>query len=197
MWCNVIFIIIAFTIAFIGFTGYSLARDKNDSAIDQLQRIDLNSKLEQLPEIPAAKDRPVSAMCYDTASPLDRVQYICPACGEMTLYNSTFGDNISELSTYRQLVKKITKMDVRLDESQFCKKCSPNIKNPQYCLLVKDVKSNKTHKTCNITENDILLIYEYSEGIKEHNNGYIKAPLKNYEDRLEELLGAPIQNFGE
>lgn len=199
MWINIIFILIVFIFAFVGFSGYSLAKDNTkDSAFDQLSRMELNNKLDKLPESPANIDeRPVSAMCYDTAAPLDRVQYICPVCGEMTLYPSYSSSSfaVEHVSYYRNLIKKITKIDVKLDESQLCEKCMPNAESRNLCLIVKlkHDKHAQAHKACGITENDINLLYDYSEGIKEHSDYYgNKVPIANYKQRLEELLGISI-----
>ncbi|MDD3014396.1 MAG: hypothetical protein PHC34_11895 [Candidatus Gastranaerophilales bacterium] len=195
MWCNVIFIVIVFTIAFIGFTGYSLAKDNaNNLAPGQHSRVELADKLGQLPPKNFLEE-PMGAMCYDTAVPLNRTQFICPICGEMTVYHSSFGDNIEELPTYLLLVRKITKIDVKLDDTQFCKKCNPGISSPQYCLLVKYGKNEEAHKTCGITDEDINLLYEFSEGSKDHITSYTrdKRPMTEYKKRLEELLGTKIK----
>ena len=152
---------------FIGFAGYSWAEDRNGPALTVPSKEELFKMLEQMPvsEDPSTLyEEPVGAMCYDTAAPLDRVQYICPECGEMTLYDSMFGSKIENLQTYRALVKKIKKIKVKLDESQFCDKCNPDVSYPQFCLIVKLDKNKEAQKTCGITETDINLIYEYSEG---------------------------------
>jgi len=200
MWLNIIFIVVLFLVAFIGFTGYSFAKDNNNannSALEQLSKINLSSKLEQLPEEPVVKDYPQGAMCYRVASPPERAEYICPVCGEMTLYPSCYNRELDNIRSYQVLINRITKLEVKLDESHFCKKCSPDIKSRELCLIVK-LKNNKKaqeHKTCDITEEDINLLYEYSEGIKEHSTEFGNTPLINYKDRLEELLGTTIRDL--
>lgn len=204
MWFNVIFAVSVFVIAFIGFTSYSIAKDNTNNstnkqtALEQLEnqaaRDILNSKLDKLQNIPAFDERPVGAMCYDTAAPLERTQYICPVCGEMTLYpwQST---NIDDVSYYRKLVKKINKIQVTLDESQLCEKCSPDAKTRKLYLIVKNDKNAKPNKISNFSANDIQLLYEYSEGMKEHTTLYGKMPLINFKSRLEELLGITLKDF--
>ncbi|MDD3014395.1 MAG: hypothetical protein PHC34_11890 [Candidatus Gastranaerophilales bacterium] len=196
MWHNIIFILIVVIIAFVGFTNYSLAKDNNaNSALEQLSKSALVNKLEQLPDESTIKDYPPGAMCYRVAAPPERVEYICPVCGEMTLYPIYYAD-IDKIPYYRTLVKKITKINVTLDESPLCKKCSPNIKSRELCLIVKYDKNAQPHKTCDITDEDINLLYEYSEGIKEHRTSYGKEPLNNYKGRLEELFGVSIIDLG-
>lgn len=195
MWYNLIFVLVVFIAIFIGFTGYSQAKDNNNnSALDQLSRSEYTNKLKQLPQNPDSWNKPVGAMCYKTSAPPERVEYICPICGEMTLYPVYSTSSIDRISYYRTLVKKITKINVKLDESQLCKKCSPDIQTRKLCLIVKYDKSSKPHKTCNITEEDISLLYDYSEGVRKHSTSFGEIPLTTYKTRLEELLGVKIKN---
>jgi ribosomal protein L37AE/L43A len=198
MWLNVIFIAILFIVAFIGFTGYSAAKENtgaSNSVFEQLTKMQLNSQLKNLPE-PVVQERPPGAMCYKVAAPPERAEYICPVCGEMTLY-PLYNNEVDNISYYSSLVKKIKKIDVKLDESQMCKKCSPNAKPRNLCLIVKlkNAKNPQSHRTYDITENDINLLYEYSEGMKEHSTEFGNVPLSNYKNRLEELLGITIREF--
>jgi hypothetical protein len=189
MWCNFILIAVVFILAFIGFSGYSLAKNNADKVST---RTELANQLAKLPYDFENNGPPEGAMCYDMAAPIERVDYYCPVCNEMTLYNVMYGDNIDNLYSYRASVERIKKIDVKLDESEFCKKCSPNVKEPKYCLIVTYGKDAKPHKTCDITSNDMDLLYDFSEGKKEHYN----CPIKNYKERLEELLGTKIKDFG-
>ena len=199
MWINIIFILIVLIFTFVGFTGYSLAKNNaNNSACNLLSKSEYTNKLEQLPKNIDIIREPISAMCYDTAVPLDRIQYVCPVCGEMTLYPSTsnIGNEAQKAPYYRSLVDKITKIDVKLDESQLCEKCNPNAKSRELCLIVKFDKNSKPHKTCGITGIDINSLYEYSEGKNiDGTSMYLHTPLTNNEkNRLEELLGVKIKN---
>ena len=193
MWYSAVSIIILSTIVVIGFAGYSLAKDNNPKN----SKSELVDKLINLKDIKVS-DPMVGAMCYDTAAPMERVEYICPICGEKTLYIKDYDIDVEKIPYYRNLIKKITKIDVKLDESQFCSKCNPSyhLKSRELCLMVKYGKDSKPHRTCGITEQDINLLYEFSEGKKIHvyspdNDGLI--PLMNYKDRIEELLGVPIK----
>jgi hypothetical protein len=199
MWYNIIFIAVIFILAVAGFSGYSFAKGNSDYTPD---KINLANALEELGKIPVEQlsinnkpDEPLGAMCYKMAAPLDRIEYICPVCGERTLYNSYF-DDIDNLYDYHALVKQITKIEVKLDESQFCKKCSKNITEPHFCLLVKYGKNKDFHKTCDINRDDINLLYEFSEGKKEHTIYDKSYPIMNYKARLEELLGVTLNKNG-
>jgi hypothetical protein len=52
---------------------------------------DLIAKLDELAEQPGPKDLKRGAMCYSIAPPPNREEYICPKCGERTLYAKSGG----------------------------------------------------------------------------------------------------------
>lgn len=194
---QVIFVLFMAVAVFAGFSGYSYAKEKSAySELENISKTDYANKLEQLPqEIYDGWDKPVGAMCYDTAAPMDRLEYICPKCGEVTLYSfiSEASSAVSNINYLRNLVKKITKMQVTLDESRLCTYCGPKATANELCIIVQANKNSKPKKTCGITESDINLLYEYSEGQKEHTDVFgFKAPIENYYERLEELLGVKI-----
>ena len=181
MWINFIFVLILFFGVFIGFKSFTVARGENNSAFDELSKIDLNKSLDELEELQGINERPPGAMCYKVVSPPERAEYVCPVCGEMSLYPDYYSD-IDKISYYRNLVKKINKskkIQVELDESQLCRNCSTEyILSPELCLIVKQDENSQPKKTCGITEDDLNLLYEYSEG----------KPVTDRKDRLKELL---------
>lgn len=198
MWYSLVFILVVFIAVFIGFTERTLAKDNSSLALDELSRVELNQKLEHLPHDLEKWDKPVGAMCYKTAAPPQRVEYICPVCGEMTLYPSysSLSFSVDNVLYYRTLVKQITKLDVKLDESELCEKCNPAPKARKLCLIVKFDSNSTPYRTCDITEEDIKLLYEYSEGEKEHDTSVVKFPITDYKNRLEEMLGVEIKDNG-
>jgi hypothetical protein len=199
MWYNIIFIIVIFIAVVAGFSGYSFAKGNSGYTPDKIKLADALEKLRKTPaKQPSVNNKPVEplgAMCYEVATPLERIEYICPVCGEKTLYYSDY-DDVDNLRDYRALVKQITKIEVKLDESQFCKKCSKNITDPHFCLLVKYGKNKDFHKTCGINRDDIILLREFSEVQKEHIVNGTKHPIMNYKARLEELLGVTLKDNG-
>jgi hypothetical protein len=200
MWCNFIFIAVVFIVAIVGFSGYSLAKNNPDKNVS---RSELANQLAKLPDYYG--EPPEGAMCYSMAPPPENtppyiplipVIYGCPACGDTTFYNPPEGDEVYDASVFKESLKRITKIDVKLDESQFCKKCSPEITSPEYGLIVKYGKDAKPHTTYNITADDITLLYEFSEGKKEHKTYFGKFPMEKYKARLEELLGTTLKDVG-
>ncbi len=196
MWYNVILILALIITVFIGYTGYTSAQENSKpdtSALDQLSKIDYNSLLEQLPPpLDMQSDRPIGAMCYKVSSQPPRMEYTCPVCGEMTLYPDFTSVPVDNMPYYRNLVKRITKIDVKLDESQLCEVCNPKAEDRVLCLIVKTPKSAEPKKTCNITDDDINLLYNYSEGKTTHTYILGTFPINKFKSRLEELLGYKI-----
>lgn len=196
MWYNLIFVLVIFFAVFIGYTGYALAKDSSNSAFDQLSKLNYADKLGGLPETIYDGQEPVSAMCYDVAAPMRRMEYVCPACNEKTFYFDDYDTDVDQIPYCRKLVKKITKLDVKLDESQLCQKCSPKAESRELCIIVKPDKKSKPHKTCHVTEDDITLLYEYSEGMNIHTDYFGRTSnLDDHKQRLEELLGKSIQDM--
>jgi hypothetical protein len=76
-----------------------------------------------------------------------------------------------------------------LNESQFCRQCSPEAKEPKLVLTI-ECQDGRSHTTAGISPTDLLLLNEFFSGKFVHDDGPAgEAPLKNYEKRLQELLG--------
>jgi len=161
-----------------------------------LSREETKAKLKKLSESPPPKDLKMGAECYKVAMPPDRAEYLCPVCGERTLFVSEKGRNTDaafitrELADCRRLVKEIKGLEVSLDESQFCRKCSPSAKNPSLILIVRYRGSGAPSKCPNIRKEDLVLIREFAEGKDRHKDSYdFETPMKDHLKRLNELLG--------
>ncbi len=150
--------------------------------------------------------RGTGAMCYAIALPLERTDYICPTCGGKTLY--AFDDMLKdpnviqqsteviiiahELDSCRRLAQQINTLDIELDESQFCKVCSPDVEYPQLGLIVKHPDNPQPHRVWGVREYDLTLIKEYNDG-QLRTEEMSDASLQ----RLEELLGVKLDDADE
>lgn len=79
----------------------------------------------------------VTAMCYSTAGVHDRIEYVCPVCGDKTIYSSFYelvvlGPARSEFAK----LKNLPNPKVELDERNFCKKCHSDLKEPELILRI-------------------------------------------------------------
>ncbi len=176
----------------------SIYHKPNDTMPSIYTKNDLEKLLQNLSKSEPKDLQEVGAMCYKTAGPPDRFDYVCPTCGEKTLYANVRDDYYNrdypvflyrELERIRSIIANIKSIDCKLDESQFCKKCNPQITAPELCLIVK-IEGNEEHKTCNITLNDAEILNEFLNGKVKHLTAYdAEEPLKNYLDRIKVLLG--------
>ena len=104
---------------------------------------------------------------------------------------------IIQIKTFRAEVQKIESVHIALDESEFCKNCSPFTKNPILYLLTNIAGEADTIKTPNITWLDIRLLQELLNGNITHKEKSFSTPVSfsdavkgiEYRERLKELLG--------
>lgn len=162
----------------------------NDSMPNYYSKSEIEKLLKNLSKSDPKKLENIGAMCYEMAMPPERADYVCPTCGEKTIYTTHHAEFVSwQLNSIRESVKNIKTLDCKLDELQFCKKCSPNIEIPELCLIVK-IDEEKEHKTCGISELDVIILSEFLSGSDIHTDFYdAQEPLKNYQTRIEELIG--------
>ena len=107
---------------------------------------------------------PVSAMCYAPARPPARAEYYCPECGAQTVYKKRDTELLSdELPFCRNLIAKINQMtgaSMQLDESSFCKKCSPKARKPELRLTINH-GDGASHTIPAVGSSDLFLILSF------------------------------------
>ena len=156
-------------------------------------------KLSLLEKTNAPEKLSIGAMCYKVAGPPDRVEYICPVCGEKTLYSSSQNktNKIKEIDTidsilpfWRKNISTLEKFNIKLDESQFCSKCSPEIKEPKLGIVVRYTDDSEPVKIYDISIDDYSLLYEFFNNKTIHKGDRdSETPLKDHQKRISELLG--------
>jgi len=168
-----------------------------------LSHQEIQNQLAQIAGKPAPKELAMGAMCYEVVAPPSRIDYVCPTCGEKTLYaledssGETTRDlqwrtinDIQGLESLRRLAQQIKKLDITLDESQFCKHCRPDVIEPKLGLIVKYPDRPEPHCVWDVSWTDLTMIKALTEGklkYKGLNDG--EAALKTQQKRLKELLG--------
>ncbi|MBI5218381.1 MAG: hypothetical protein HY958_05575 [Bacteroidia bacterium] len=167
---------------------------KQDTGKKNFSKNDIAKRLEALSKSEAPKDLNMGAMCYRAARSVDRAEYVCPKCGSKTIYKDDKSRFVEkELSKCRGLVSAIKEIEIKLDESQFCKKCSPKITDPELCIQIKLSNETTAHISCRIDAEDILLIKEFTSGSDRHKGAQdYETPLKDHLFRLEELFGIKL-----
>jgi hypothetical protein len=158
-------------------------------------RADIADRLAALARDPAPAELTPGAMCYETMGPPDRAEYVCPTCGEKTLYASTEEDYFrasragNDVPECRRLASGIRDLNVRLDESEFCEKCRPGVATPRLALVVR-YPDGREVRTEDANSLDLTLLVEFTTGSRKHDGGMEgETPLKEHLPRLQALLG--------
>lgn len=133
------------------------------------------------------------AMCYRVAAPPDREEYLCPACGERTLYGGETARLLhGGLGPVRRLAEELGNTPffrANLDETSFCSFCSgPDAPDPPAFLLVLVYQEGDTVRTP-VTLTDLQMLTGLVRGELTYTDSYdALLPLRNGLDRLRSLL---------
>jgi RNase P subunit RPR2 len=138
-----------------------------------------------------APEAKMGAMCYDMAMPPETLSYVCPTCGEKTLYTKDLAWKWNfELDSCRRVFKTLPKHEtMTLDESGFCKKCCPGTNTPALNLQIR-FDNGTTNTVSDINGNDLRMLGGFLSGKLDYptfNDG--TEALKNKLPRLHQLLG--------
>ncbi|MFH0896114.1 MAG: hypothetical protein V2A54_16905 [Bacteroidota bacterium] len=196
-----IYIIIAAVILIGSVFGFS-SLNKSDNVLGKQSTVprdttkkvyshdDVRKMLVDLAKQPVPKEMSMGAMCYDMAGPPARAEYVCPSCGSKTLYTENNTMTVQwELPKCREAMKKIKGLDMKLDETQFCKKCSGKKNDKPALCLVVSYDNEKPHRTCNISCDDIRLVDEFLSGNTKHiGERDSEEPLIKHSERIKLLL---------
>ncbi len=167
-----------------------------DSITGNYSKEEVQKKLKKLASSPAPVVLKPGAMCYSVAMPPATAEYVCPHCGEKTVYTESYVYTVQyDIASCRTLVKNMPGLKVELDESAFCRKCSPNVENPSLNIKVYYSGETTPYIAKGVSSNDLQLMYEFLNGEKKHEGGASgESPLKNFTERLEYLLGIDLKN---
>jgi len=165
----------------------------NSASIKVLSMQQVNWLLARLESQPAPG--PVmGAMCYDSMAPPVVAEYICPVCGEKTIYNYTQSEFIEwQLQGCRRIVESInasTEFQVELDESLFCEFCTPDYddQSPGLVLVVKPEEGEPIVNR--VSELDLRMLDSFLQGNLYYTTDTDgQMPLLEYAGRMRQLLG--------
>jgi hypothetical protein len=174
--------------------------------ISSLDRKQIRALLKKLANTPPPQQTGHSfAMCYSTAPPPTRADYICPKCGERTVYDAS--NTVPPLEQAEQgmvnivnwqvkvcrrdiqEIRKVAGNAISLDESQFCRKCSPKTNSPKLLLRIS-YKDGKNREIENVKHDDLRILNDFVSGklLNKDDRDWV-SPLKESLPRLQELLG--------
>jgi predicted RNA-binding Zn-ribbon protein involved in translation (DUF1610 family) len=133
----------------------------------------------------------MGAMCYSVAAPPDRMEYVCPECGEKTLYAADVSRRWAfEINHCRRLFNELPKGGaLTLDESAFCRKCQPDEHTPSLKLIIR-YDDGTTQVVPEVGSGDLYLLTGFLAGRLSHS-GFTggSSALKDSLPRLRQLLG--------
>jgi hypothetical protein len=173
------------------------------AGMKSLDRAAIKAMLKKLVDSPPPKDLKSGAMCYKPMQLPIRADYVCPKCGERTLYDATKLKNVAgmphvvewEIPSCRrefQLLRKVAGDAIAFDESQFCKKCAPKVTNPKLILRIT-FTGEPTRTIDNLTADDLRILRDFLTGrFSTTNTADWELPLKESLPRLQELLGVKL-----
>jgi len=157
----------------------------------EMPSVQIDSLLARL-EMEEAPDPTMGAMCYSVMAPPDSVDYICPECGERTLYSGPEAYFFqSDLTRSRDLVVDIDSsdlLDAMLDESSFCSFCDPDTETPGMKLSI--LYHDGSVVVSEVSRFDLTALSAFLRGelvYRTDNDG--TQPLKPYVGRIREILG--------
>jgi hypothetical protein len=148
--------------------------------------------------------RPIGAMCYEVTAPRPEVDYVCPKCGERTVYDGDASNTrrtksevtvaAMEIASCRREFAGLRKVTgdttMSLDESQFCRKCSPNVSEPK--LVLHFTHEGKPRDIEDIKREDLKILCEFFTGRPLKKDSSTSKHLEHRRHRLEQLLGVKI-----
>ncbi len=162
-----------------------------DTSVASTSREEMVRRLQALAESPAPAELSPGAMCYEMAAPPERIEYICPKCGQKTIYTKSDAYSmVQDANACRQLVANIKGLDLRLEEINFCHHCYPKTtEDPKMVLYIRYKGETQEQKVEAINSYKLSLIYAFMTGQTTYAGDYgQEAPLKNYIKEISDIL---------
>jgi hypothetical protein len=157
-----------------------MSRDDVETLLESVDR-------KELPE-------PVmGAMCYEPVAAPSVSEYICPVCGERTLYDDDYTTilRVEDLFMTRALfdsLQVVADLDLMLDETSFCSNCGFGDAEPSPVLIVDFTDAEPCSSM--VSNDDLRLLIGFFSGETSYttaNDGSL--PVKPELDRIRMLLG--------
>lgn len=163
-----------------------------DTSREKASRAEIHDRLMALAESKAPEELNPGAMCYEVAMPPDRKEYVCPVCGEKTIYtNESQFSIIDNVNSCRSWITSIRGLDLRLEEYNFCHHCQPDTNQvPGYKIFIRYKGEPNEEELKNAGAGSLQFIYEFMNGDKTHSDYYDnETPLKDYIGTISGFFG--------
>jgi hypothetical protein len=142
------------------------------------------------------RGRGLETTCYVISRPQTTAEYVCPICGQKTLYdNDDAAWVVQSMETCRReydLLVQISPLKMKLDESSFCAKCSPNANEHQLALTVTH-EDGTNQTTSPVSWNDLRILRDYFQGrLTSSAPGKTPAMVREETIRVKYILGREV-----
>jgi hypothetical protein len=161
--------------------------DMGDLSIEEVNVLLARLESEEPPE-------PVmGAMCYAAMAIPATAEYVCPVCGEKTLYSGYVTELVEwELPAMRRMtesVDSLTEFRIFLDESQFCSFCSEE-EHEDPLVLLRVVLEDGTETVNPVSITDLRMLESFLQGRLSYMTfNDSEQPLREHADRIRTLMG--------
>ena len=138
-----------------------------------LTKEQLEARLRKLAEAPPPKPEQPAAMCYKMARPPDTADYVCPRDGSRTHYSddiSTAGQ-VLEVEALRDEAERLPGVAARIDDSEFCRKCTPKPPDQPTAILIVTLPDGTEHRKRGVGLGDMQILREFLAGKTAHAMG--------------------------
>lgn len=177
-----------------GDDGAPTIRDTDSRGILEADEKELAAMLARVEAV--EEPEPVmGAMCYEPVAMPQVAEYVCPVCGEKTVYDGSQARLVEyELPEARRIMSEMTEvtdLDLALDESPFCAACVPETDSlPGMILRVRYDGGSEVSNVVTVT--DLRMLRGFLRGRLYYLTfNDAQRPLKPHVPRLRELLGLP------
>lgn len=148
-----------------------------------LKSLSLQERLEAIASRDAPKCEPRVAMCYVIAAPPDQKAYICPVCGNKTVYmtqrtysrghknrlmEGSWEEAVFNVESMRRKMEELHLIAQRngyaltLDESSLCARCGKD-KKTDFILVAKNARGD-IKRTAGVTDRDLIYLTAFFYG---------------------------------
>lgn len=161
-------------------------------AFRSMSRADVEKKLQNI----ATQKAPIPLMvatCYKVAVAPNRAEYVCPVCGEKTLYTDNTAQfinrNLEKARIEFANLKKVTDLQIELDESSLCKKCHPETLDRTLVLKIT-YADGSAHEYPKVLPDDLIMLrFFFCDCLTYLDSRNHEESIKPKLPRLRELLG--------
>jgi hypothetical protein len=169
--------------------GVSSERGVHSRSIKGLTGGELDSLLTRL-KVDEAPQPMLGAMCYDMAMPELVTEYVCPVCGEKTVYEqgSLLLSGLPRCRAVFEAIDAAVDLPITLDERLLCSRCSEGEELPYLVLEVVTADGDTVRNAA--SREDLELLSSFLQGSLSYEDDFGSSlPLQPHAERIALLLG--------